>query len=97
MLEQNKPIDFTDMNTTTKWDYYSCLKKLNEILSVHLEEHEEDGFMYYLKGMVSIKLGNKNAALYLLCKAVNYLPLLWQAWNELTKLIDDRVTVSLVD
>lgn len=93
MLEQNKPMDFTDMNTTTKCDYYSCLKKLSVTLNEHLEEYDEDGFTYYLKGLVSLKLGSTISAVDSFCKAVNCLPLLWEAWNELSKLIDDKAMV----
>lgn len=93
MLDQNKPMDFTDMNTTTKCDYYSCLKKLSETLSEHLEEFDEDGFTFYLKGLVSSKLGSTSSAIDSFCKAVNCSPLLWEAWNELSKLIDDKAMV----
>lgn len=93
MLEQNKPMDFTDMNTTTKWDYFSCLKKLNEMLQTHLNEHTQDGFTYYLKGLVSVKLGCRNLAMDCFCKAIHHLPLLWEAWDELSCLINDRITV----
>lgn len=94
MLDQNKPIDFTDMNTTTKADYYSCLKRLHEMLEIHLEEHNTDGFIHYLLGLVFLKLGNKNAALDSLCRAVRYQPLLWEAWDELSNAVDDRAMVS---
>lgn len=94
MLEQNKPMDFTDMNTTTKWDYFSCLKKLNENLLNHLNEHTRDGFTFYLKGLVSMKLGCRNAAIDCFCKAVQHVPLLWEAWDELSHLINDRIMVS---
>lgn len=93
MMEQNTPIDFTDMNTTTKSDYYSCLKKLSDSISTHLVDHREDGFAWYLKGLVALKLGGKANALMAFCKAVNYEPMLWEAWNEMTALIEDRVTV----
>lgn len=94
MLDQNKPMDFTDMNTTTKSDYYSCLKKLNEMLETYLEKHTDDGFTHYLHGLVSLKLSNKNSAVDSFCRAVRHQPLLWEAWNELSNTIDDRVMVS---
>jgi len=90
------PMDFTDMNTTTKSDYYACLKKLNEMLDARLDEHKEDGFTHYLKGLVSLKLSLKSCAMDSFCKAVNRLPLLWEAWNELSNIIDDRATVSIL-
>lgn len=89
-IEKKKLDNMTDTNCPPDPTKNAALGELCAILKNDLFENKLDGFCLYLYGIILRKLDLISQAIDMFIQAVNYVPLIWGAWQELGQLIPDR-------
>lgn len=69
---------------------FNELKKVIENLLDNNECCSTDAYLYYLYGIILLKLGLNNDAISSLSKSIFLDPLCWCSWNQLSQIIEDE-------
>lgn len=83
----------TDTNCPPDPTKNEALKDLCTELKIDHSENKLDGFSLYLYGIILKKLDLLNVAIDIFIKSVKAEPILWSAWYELGKVIQDKGSV----
>ncbi|XP_030755026.1 cell division cycle protein 23 homolog [Sitophilus oryzae] len=89
-IEKKKLDDMTDVNCPPDPTQNDALKELCSEFKNDFYDNKLDGYCTYLYGIVLKKLDLKSLAIDIFIKSIQQEPLIWGAWYELGKLINEK-------